>query len=430
MKKRFISLVLVLVMCFAIAAGALAAPRVVASPQRVYVDGAEKSFQVYNIGGSNYFRLRDIAYVLSGTESKFSVVWDAGSNGISVTAGEDYTADGTEMSVGRDMSSTAVPSRQTLTINGEAANLAPYNIGGTNFFRLRELGAALSFGVSYDAAENSVAITSGKTAGNAASVTVSFIDVGQGDSVFIDDGTYEVLIDAGTADKGRLVSEYIKPYVDGDLDLVIATHAHADHVGGLTQVINDYKVDEIIDSGDTAASKAWQNYHAAAVSEQGCRLIPDCDMTVSMTNGASIQIIEALDGDANLNNDSVCALFTFGKVKVLLTGDSEEAAEAVIAKKVGDVDVFKAGHHGSRTANSMALLSAIKPEYVVVSCGAGNTYGHPHTQALENFASVGAVTYGTVKSGTVVMTTDGAAYSFNTSAALTLADAEDNGGAQ
>ena len=128
------------------------------------------------------------------------------------------------------MSSTAVPSRQTLTINGEAANLAPYNIGGTNFFRLRELGAALSFGVSYDAAENSVAITSGKTAENAAaSVTVSFIDVGQGDSVFIDDGTYEVLIDAGTADKGRLVSDYIKPYVDGDLDLVVATHAHADH---------------------------------------------------------------------------------------------------------------------------------------------------------------------------------------------------------
>ncbi|MCI1768578.1 MAG: MBL fold metallo-hydrolase [Mageeibacillus sp.] len=388
-----------------------------------------KSFQVYNIGGSNYFRLRDIAYVLSGTESKFSVVWDAGSNGISVTAGEDYTADGTEMSVGRDMSSTAVPSRQSLTINGEAANLAPYNIGGTNFFRLRELGAALSFGVSYDAAENSVAITSGKTAGNAASVTVSFIDVGQGDSVFIDDGTYEVLIDAGTADKGRLVSDYIKPYVDGDLDLVIATHAHADHVGGLTQVINDYKVDEIIDSGDTAASKAWQNYHAAAVSEQlqiHSRLRHDC---VHGQRRIHTDNRGAGRGRKSQQRQRVRPVH-LGKVKVLLTGDSEEAAEAVIAKKVGDVDVFKAGHHGSRTANSMALLSAIKPEYVVVSCGAGNTYGHPHTQALENFASVGAVTYGTVKSGTVVMTTDGAAYSFNTSAALTLADAEDNGGAQ
>jgi beta-lactamase superfamily II metal-dependent hydrolase len=258
---------------------------------------------------------------------------------------------------------------------------------------------------------------------------VSFIDVGQGDSVFIDDGTYEVLIDAGTADKGRLVSDYIKPYVDGDLDLVIATHAHADHVGGLTQVINDYKVDEIIDSGDTAASKAWQNYHAAAVSEQlqiHSRLRHDCvhgQRRIHPDNRGAGR------GQKSQQRQRVRPVH-LGKVKVLLTGDSEEAAEAVIAKKVGDVDVFKAGHHGSRTANSMALLSAIKPEYVVVSCGAGNTYGHPHTQALENFASVGAVTYGTVKSGTVVMTTDGAAYSFNTSAALTLADAEDNGGAQ
>jgi competence protein ComEC len=91
--------------------------------------------------------------------------------------------------------------------------------------------------------------------------------VGQGDSIFIDDGAYEVLIDAGTADKGALVSSYIKPYVDGDLDLVIATHAHADHVGGLTQVINDYQVDEIVDSGDTATSKSWQNYRSAAAAE-------------------------------------------------------------------------------------------------------------------------------------------------------------------
>jgi beta-lactamase superfamily II metal-dependent hydrolase len=252
---------------------------------------------------------------------------------------------------------------------------------------------------------------------------VSFIDVGQGDSILIDDGSYEVLIDAGTADKGETVSNYIKPYVDGDLDLMIATHAHADHVGGLTRVLQDYQVDEIIDSGDTATSKAWTNYHAAAAAEPNCKITDDCDMTVSMENGASIQIIEALDGDKNLNNDSVAALFTYGNVKVLLTGDNEQEAEAVLAKKVGDVDVFKAAHHGSGTANSMTLLSVIKPEYVVVSCGVGNTYGHPHIEALQNFAAAGATVYGTEKSGTIVMTTDGATYSFSTSDALTLADA-------
>jgi competence protein ComEC len=146
-------------------------------------------------------------------------------------------------------------------------------------------------------------------------------------------------------------------------------------------------------------------------------------MTISMSQGVSIQIIEALDGDKNLNNDSVCALLTAGKVKALFTGDNEEAAEAVLAKKVGDVDVFKAAHHGSSTANTMTLLSVIKPEYAVVSCGLGNTYGHPHLQALENFAAAGVTVYGTEKSGTIVMKTDGTTYSFNTAAALTAADA-------
>ena len=75
-----------------------------------------------------------------------------------------------------------------------------------------------------------------------------------------------------------------------------------------------------------------------------------------MANGATLRIIEGLDGDANPNNDSVAALLTFGQVRVLFTGDSEEAAEAVLAGKVGDVDVFKAAHHGSRTANTMARL--------------------------------------------------------------------------
>jgi competence protein ComEC len=275
--------------------------------------------------------------------------------------------------------------------------------------------AALGFNVEYVQKGNTVQISStdykpeeSGPAQTQTSVTVSFIDVGQGDSVFIDAGDYEILIDAGTADKGVTVSNYIKPYVDGDLDLMIATHAHADHVGGLARVLADYQVDEIVDSGDTADSKSWTSYHNAAVNEPNCTLVPDSDMTFTLPDGAQMRIIEALDGDKNLNNDSVAALFTYGAVKVLLTGDNEEAAEAVLAGKAEDVDVFKAAHHGSRTANTMALLSVIKPEYVVVSCGTGNTYGHPHAEALENFAAGRRHrVFGTEKSGTVVMTTDG-----------------------
>ena len=428
--KGIASLLLAAALTAAVSPAALAAPRVTVTPQKVYVNGVQHDFEAYAIDGYNYFRLRDLAYLLNGTKSQFSVDWDKENNAIVTATGEPYAAVGNEMRAGQDHSSTAVPSTQKMTVNGEEIKLSPYNIGWSNFFKLRDLGAALGFNVEYVQKGNTVQISStdytpeeSAPAQTQTSVTVSFIDVGQGDSIFIDDGAYEVLIDAGTADKGALVSSYIKPYVDGDLDLVIATHAHADHVGGLTQVINDYQVDEIIDSGDTATSKSWQNYRSAAAAEPNCKFIPDSDMTISMSQGVSIQIIEALDGDKNLNNDSVCALLTAGKVKALFTGDNEEAAEAVLAKKVGDVDVFKAAHHGSSTANTMTLLSVIKPEYAVVSCGLGNTYGHPHLQALENFAAAGVTVYGTEKSGTIVMKTDGTTYSFNTAAALTAADA-------
>lgn len=386
------------------------------------MDGTPVSFEAYNIDGFNYFRLQDLAIALKDTEARFSVAYDAAADAVSVITGAVCTLTNGDEAERGDLSAAAVPSVQSVHIDGVPVRLSPYNIGGYNFFRIGDLGPLIGFGVAYDAGENSVGITS---SGGRARLTVSFIDVGQGDSVFIDDGTFEVLIDAGTENQGGAVSDYIRPMVDGDLDLVIATHVHADHVGGLARVLADYQVDEIVDSGDTADSGAWTDYHNAALAEPDCEFIPDRDMTVSMKNGASIQIIEALDGDKNPNNDSVAALFTYGNVKVLLTGDNEREAEAVLAAKVGDVDVFKAAHHGSRTANSMALLNIIKPEYVVVSCGADNPYGHPHLAALQNFAAVGATVYSTEKSGTVVMTTDGLTYSFNTSNALTLADAGD-----
>lgn len=415
--KKLLSAALALCLAFSASIPAFAAP-VEPTPQKTYVDGAEKHLAAYNIGGYNYFRLQDLAAVLKATPSHFSVVYDGDTDTVLLgRGGECSFSESTETFA--DESAAAGPSTQKILLDGASVQLGPYNIGGYNYFRLGDLAPLLGFGLAYDAARDRVLINGSPDS----FITVSFIDVGQGDSVFIDAGTYEVLIDAGTADKGETVSNYIRPYVDGDLELVIATHAHADHVGGLTRVLQDYQVDEIIDSGDTAASKSWTNYRAAAQAEPDCAFLPDSDMTIDLPDGARIQIIEALDGDKNLNNDSVTALLTFGSFRALFTGDNEQEAEAVLAGRVGDVDVFKAAHHGSRTANSMTLLSAITPEYVVVSCGVGNTYGHPHAEALRNFAAVGAAVYGTEKSGTIILTTDGSTYSFNTADALTPADA-------
>jgi hypothetical protein len=134
--------------------------KVVLSSQAVKVNGVEKALEVYNIDGSNYFKLRDLAYVLNGTKSQFSVDFDQAKQAISCAKGAAYTANGTELVIGADKSASAVPSAQSLYIDGAAASLTAFNIGGNNFFKLRDLGTALGFNVDYDEATRTMLITS------------------------------------------------------------------------------------------------------------------------------------------------------------------------------------------------------------------------------------------------------------------------------
>jgi hypothetical protein len=130
------------------------------SSQAVKVNGVATAFEVYNINGSNYFKLRDLAYVLNGTKSQFSVDFDQAKQAISCVKGAAYTANSTELNIGEDKSASAVPSAQSLFIDGAAASLTAFNIGGNNFFKLRDLGTALGFNVDYDDATRTMLITS------------------------------------------------------------------------------------------------------------------------------------------------------------------------------------------------------------------------------------------------------------------------------
>ncbi|MCR4907180.1 MAG: copper amine oxidase N-terminal domain-containing protein [Clostridiales bacterium] len=133
---------------------------VVPTSQRLTVNGAEKTAEIYNINDKNYFKLRDIAALLNGTSSQFSVDYDAATQTIAVTTGAPYTPNGSELVIGEDKSATCVLSRQSLKINGEAVALTAYNLGGNNFFGLRDLGAALGFNVDYDAETRTMIVTS------------------------------------------------------------------------------------------------------------------------------------------------------------------------------------------------------------------------------------------------------------------------------
>ena len=160
LRKLFLMTMLIAALILSLAVQCFAAS-VRLSPQNLTVDAKEINCEKYNIDGSNYFKLRDLAYLLNGTGSQFSVGWNDQTKTVSIVTGNAYTSDGSELKVGADKSDTAVPSAQTILVNGtRRSDLSVYNIGGNNFFKLRDLGTALGFDVDYDAATNTAIVKS------------------------------------------------------------------------------------------------------------------------------------------------------------------------------------------------------------------------------------------------------------------------------
>lgn len=306
-------------------------------------------------------------------------------------------------------------------VNGERLNIDTSAVIRDNRTYLPIRAVLESFGaqVSWDGQRRQVVVST-QSVGE---VKIHFIDVGQGDATLIDCGEVEVLIDGGDNRAGATVVDYIRPFVDGPLDYVIATHPDADHIGGLDDVLNAYDVGEVIDSGRSTSSATYRDYITAAQSEPGCTFSYDENRTISLGSGTVLSILETGDDWKSANDSSVVAQLVCGNVQVLFTGDMSQTVEEKCLNLFGDIDVLKVGHHGSATSSSAAFLSVVKPEYAVASYKVGNTYHHPTAEAIQRLTDLGCTVYGTGKSGTIVMTTDGNTYSFNTDQALTLADA-------
>ncbi|NCC17043.1 MAG: MBL fold metallo-hydrolase [Clostridia bacterium] len=292
---------------------------------------------------------------------------------------------------------------------------------GRTYLPIRPVLEAFGATVRWDEKKNAVMITQNANG----ELTVHFIDVGQGDSILIDNQDFEVLIDGGNNKDGQNVVAYLKDYVDGPLDLMIGTHPDADHIGGLDDVMEAYAVSEIIDSGAAKETKTYQEYWQAVQDEPNCNLLYDEDMTLDLGNGATLKIIETGDNYKDANDNSVVAQLNYGEISVLLAGDMEQEAESASLSKFGKVTVLKAGHHGSKTSSSQSLLNILQSEYVIISAGKGNSYGHPHKAVLERYFNSGATVYGTFRSGTIMMMTNGSTLSFNTNDPVVLGDAGD-----
>jgi competence protein ComEC len=247
-----------------------------------------------------------------------------------------------------------------------------------------------------------------------AHLQVHFIDVGQGDSILIDYGTTEVLIDGGEKSPG--VTDYLKKYVDGDLEVMVATHPHSDHIGGLIDVLDKYTVDAIWTNGEAATSKTYTEFMNSSLAE-GAKVSVARRGDVITAGALTFNVLNPpspLFDDTN--NNSIVLQLDYGNVDFLFSGDAGIDAEnsMISAGVLSDIDILKVGHHGSRTASSPAFLATTRPEVAIYMAGVGNSYGHPHQETLTALAGIGAKIYGTDKYGTIVIDTDGATYAVTT----------------
>jgi len=240
---------------------------------------------------------------------------------------------------------------------------------------------------------------------------VHFIDVGQGDSILIDLSEIEILIDGG--DRSPSVVSYLSNYVDGDLEVVVATHPHADHIGGLIEVLEEFTVLEIWVNGDPATSQTYSDF-MDLVNAEGADVTEARRGDTISVGGLELDVIHPVDPlFGNTNDNSIVLGLGYGDIDFLFTGDAEEGAEAsmIAAGVLTDIDILKVGHHGSRTASSQAFLDIVQPEVAIYMAGTGNTYGHPHEETITKLKTMGVEIYGTAINGTIVVTTAGVSYS-------------------
>ncbi len=242
---------------------------------------------------------------------------------------------------------------------------------------------------------------------------VYFLDVGQGDAIFVETPTHKrMLLDAGPnkgvlAELGRAM-----PFGAKTIDVLIESHPDKDHIGGLPEVVSRYRVGVFLEPG-VESENTIDDALGARIQEKNIpSFLAKRGMVVNFGDGVKLEILFPNQNVSRweTNDASIVAKLTYGEQAFLLTGDSPMRVENIllnIDKSDLDVDVLKAGHHGSRTSTSASFAAAASPEYAIISAGKNNSYGHPHKEVLDVLQKVGAQIKNTAESGTIRFETDG-----------------------
>ena len=242
-------------------------------------------------------------------------------------------------------------------------------------------------------------------------IKVSYIDVGQGDSILIQVNGKNLLIDAGPNDSTDKLMSYLSKQNIKKLDFIVATHPHEDHIGAMDTVIKKYDIGQFYAPKKTTTTKTFENMVTALKTKNIKISTATAGVNLDLGKNVKCEMIAPNNtnyGD-NLNNYSAVIKITYGNSKFLFMGDAEKLNEKEILSKNYDIasDVLKLGHHGSSTSSSKAFLDKVAPKIAIVSCGKNNDYGHPHKETMDEMKKRNIQVYRTDVDGSIVLISDG-----------------------
>ena len=255
--------------------------------------------------------------------------------------------------------------------------------------------------------------------GQAGGCEVHFIDVGQGDCSLIRSDGKNILIDAGENDQGSTVVAYLKKLGITKIDLLVATHPHSDHIGGMDVVVDELEIGKILmprlPDEMVPTTKTYRDL-LTSITNKGLKITPAKPGASYEFGAGALTVLGPNDDYDNLNDTSLVCRFTYGaneEASFFFTGDMESTAEKDLLQKGWNLesDVLKVGHHGSSTSTSKKFYRAVAPDYCVISVGDHNSYNHPSKKTLETISAVnGAEIYRTDFQGSVVFAVQGGDY--------------------
>ena len=261
----------------------------------------------------------------------------------------------------------------------------------------------------------------------AGALTVTWLDVGQGDAAVIQCGGQAMLIDGGKPEKSSYIYAWLQQHGLSYLDVIVATHVDADHIGGLSGALNYASVGTAYCPETTGTTETFQSF-VKYLAQRGKQITVPTEGETFELGGAQVQILGPLHSAEDSNDNSIVLKVSFGATSFLFTGDAERAEEQDLLNVGVNLQstVLKVGHHGSDTSTSYPFLRAVAPQYAVISVGAGNSYGHPTEAVLSRLRDAGVTTFRTDMQGEITAVSDGQTVNFSVAknaAAETLANA-------